>query len=384
MIVHMRMWGTMSKKIRILQFPIGNTKGGITRYVMANWEFIDKERFQFDFATMSPFLDFEGEITKDGGRVYYIKDYAEKDPHKFKDAFCKILEEGNYDVVHLHTGRWKSMLAEEACKDMGVKKTIIHAHSTGVVSEDIKERERNLARHFEIVDKLTQDENTDYWACSKAAADFLFGDKISDDRICIMPNAIDLERYSYKPHIRNAIRTQMGLDNNYVIGHVGRFAYPKNQEFLLRILPKLVKQISSIKLVLVGDGINLKKCKEYVGEHGLDEHVLFTGYRTDAEQLLQAFDAFTLPSEYEGVSLALLEAQTAGLLCYASNCMPKDVGITDSVSFLPLSEDVWCNKIINDYKLHLKRADNIEKIKIAGYDIKEQIKKVEKGYMGEY
>lgn len=374
----------MVKKIKVLQFPIGNTKGGITRYVMTSWKFVDKEKFQFDFATMSPFLDFEQEIVAEGGIVHYIHEYAEINPVRFKAEFKEILLNGEYDIVHLHTGRWKSTLAEDACKEAGIRKIIIHAHSTGVVSEDKNERENNMLRHQEIVKRLKIDDNVECWACSKAAANFLFGNRMKDDKIHIMPNAIDLERYSYKDDIRKNVRNEMGWEDKYVIGHIGRFAYPKNQEFLLEIILQLKEFIPNIKLVLVGDGVNLEKCKKYVSKHGLDEFVLFTGYRTDAEQLLQGFDAFCLPSEYEGVSLALIEAQAAGLRCYASDCMPKDVGITKSVKFLPLDKKNWCECILSDYKLKLQRADNIETIRNAGYDIREQIKKVEKGYMGEY
>lgn len=374
----------MKNKIKVLQFPIGNSKGGITRYVMTNWKFIDKEKFQFDFATMSPKLDYEKEIVEAGCHVYHIHTYAENNPQKFKDEFCQILDDGIYDIVHLHTGRWKSTLAEEACKEIGIRKIIIHAHSTGVVSEDANERKKNLARHFEIVNSLIVTEDIECWACSKAAAKFLFGDSVTKDKVHIMPNAIDLERYSYKYQIRNDIRKHMGWDDKYVIGHVGRFAYPKNQEFLLRLMPKLIECIPDIMLVLVGDGINIEKCRQYVFQHALSSHVIFTGYRTDTEDLLQGFDAFMLPSEYEGVSLALLEAQAAGLLCYASDCMPRDVGVTDSINFLPLDTGIWCEAILADYKMHIERADNIMMMREAGYDIRSQIKKVERGYLGEY
>ncbi len=373
----------MQKKIKVLQFPIGNSKGGITRYVMSNWKYINKEEFQFDFATMSKYLDFEKEITKSGGKIYYISEYAEVNPQKFKDEFCRILDIGRYDLVHLHTGRWKSTLAEEACNEIGVK-CIIHAHSTGVVSEDVKEREKNLLRHYEIVKSLKYSKDVEYWACSTAAARFLFGESILPDKVHIMPNAIDLEKYSYKSQVREGVRSHMGWTRKYVVGHVGRFAYPKNQEFLLRLMPKLIECITNIKLVLVGDGINLEKCKDYVSQHALNDYVIFTGYRTDAERLLQGFDVFTLPSEYEGVSLALLEAQAAGLLCYASDCMPRDVGVTNSIKFLPLEEDVWCSHILEDYRARRTRSNNLEMIRIAGYDIREQIKQVERGYMGEY
>ena len=71
------------KRIRVLQFPVANSKGGITQYILQNWKFIDKSKFQFDFATMSKSLDFAGDLEKEGCRIHYIPCYAEQDEEKF-------------------------------------------------------------------------------------------------------------------------------------------------------------------------------------------------------------------------------------------------------------------------------------------------------------
>lgn len=374
----------MDSKIRILHFPIGNTKGGATQYAMQNWKFIDKSKFHFDFATMSPYVDFEDKINQSGAKLFFIRNYAENNSQKFREEFYDVLLQGRYDIVHLHTGRWKSTFAEQVAKEAGVKRIIIHAHSTGMATESETEREKNLLRHQEIVANLSIDIATDYWACSRAASKFLFADSIPEERVHIMPNAIDIERFAFRQDIREKVRKEMGWKDSYVIGHIGRFVYPKNQEFLLKLIKHLISFIPSIKLVLVGDGVNLERCKEYTYQNNLDEHVVFTGYRADTERLLQAFDVFALPSEFEGVSLALIEAQAAGLPCYASDCMPTDAGITESVKFIPLQIEDWSDQIQKDFQSRQKRADNIEKLKLAGYDIRDQIKAVEKGYLGIY
>ncbi len=85
-------------KIKILQFPIANSNGGITHYALGNWQWMDKSRFQCDFATMSKSLDFADDILATGSKIHYISCYAEENPEKFEEEFCRILEEG-YDVV---------------------------------------------------------------------------------------------------------------------------------------------------------------------------------------------------------------------------------------------------------------------------------------------
>lgn len=112
------------RKIKILQFPIANSKGGITQYILQNWKFIDKAKFEFDFATMSKSLDFENELKKTGSKIYYISCYAEDNKEKFVREFTEILSNGNYDIVHLHTKQWKSFLVERIAKEAGIKKLL--------------------------------------------------------------------------------------------------------------------------------------------------------------------------------------------------------------------------------------------------------------------
>ena len=374
----------MKKKIRIMHFPVRDTKGGVTKYAINNWSKINKKVFQFDFAAVNASAEFEDEISKTGANFYYIGCTAEKSPQKFCNELYNILSNGKYDIVHLHTSMWKSTLAERVAKEAGIKRIIIHAHSTSIFGSSEEARRNNLDRHNKIVETITPDIATDYWACSTAAAQFLYGNKIPQSIIRIMPNAIDITRYAYDSCMREIIRDEMKLKDNFVIGHVGRFAYPKNQEFLLGIVKKLVGIIPTIKLVLVGDGENRGKCESYVAENGLQNHVVFTGYREDTENLLQAFDVFTLPSLFEGVSIALIEAQAAGLTCLASNRVYDDVNITGNVKFLPLNVETWCGAIETSYKSRIRqRFDTLQQIREAGYDIQRQIKEVEKGYLGE-
>ena len=100
------------KKYRILQFPMANAYGGITQYALQNWRYIDKNRFQFDFATLSKTkVYFEDEVTAQGCKVYYISCYAEENEQQFSKEIKEILKKG-YDVVHLHTSYWKSFLVQ--------------------------------------------------------------------------------------------------------------------------------------------------------------------------------------------------------------------------------------------------------------------------------
>ena len=208
----------MNKKIRVLQFPIANSKGGITQYVLRNWKMIDKSRFQFDFATMSDSLDFANELEKQGCKIYYISCYAEENEKKFISEFKKILIDGNYDIVHLHTKHWKSFSVERIAKEVGIKKIIVHAHSTGIDGENVQSAEK---LHYQMRNLLTEDVATDYWACSKLAADFLFGKNISTKKIRIMNNAIDLNKVRYNSKSGERYQKELGVKKELEIGNVG-------------------------------------------------------------------------------------------------------------------------------------------------------------------
>ena len=374
------------KKIRILQFPIANSKGGITQYVLQNWKFIDKSKFQFDFATMNKSLDFANDLEKEGCKIHYISCYAEHDKSKFVYEFRKILIEGNYDVVHLHTKQWKSYLVEQIAKEVGVKKIIIHAHNTDIDTLDEKKREEEMELHNQVRKELTEDIATDFWTCSWEAAEFIFGNKISKEKIRKMNNAIDVQKFKFKKGIRDRYREELGIEAEFLIGNVGRFVYQKNQEFLLDVFKQLCFRSGNFKLILVGNGEREKEYRDFTRENGLEEKVIFTGHRRDVNCLLQAMDCFCFPSRFEGFGIALIEAQVTGVKCICGEQIPQEAIMTQCVDMLPYVQKIWVDRICNyaeEYspKICEKRGTTWKQVTQNGYDILEQIKHVEKSYV---
>lgn len=367
-------------KIKILQFPIANSKGGITHYALDNWKWMDKRKFRCDFVTMSKKLDFADEILATGSKIFYISCYAEQNKEQFVKEFDKILSEG-YDVVHLHTKQWKSFLVEELCKKHGIPKIIVHSHSTGIDTLDPIKREWEVQQHERVKKKFSVDMATDFWACSKAAADFLFGEQIPGDMIRIMPNAIDLSKFAYNQEIRSRYRREYGLENCFVIGHVGRFVYQKNHEFLIKVFYEVSKEICNARLVLLGEGELITKIQRQVEEYNLNNKVLFLGKRDDVNNWYQAMDVFCLPSRFEGLGIVLVEAQAAGLPCNVSLKVPNEADLSDNIVKLPLSVADWVRQILFKKDI-LERKDNTVYLMKAGYDIRDQVKIIQNFYGG--
>lgn len=371
------------KKIKILQFPIANSNGGITHYALNNWKYMDKEKFICDFATMSKSLDFADDILKTGSKIHYISCYAEQNEEQFKKEINGILDEG-YDVVHLHTKQWKSYLIEEICRERHIPKVIVHSHSTKCDNNNDDIRIKETEQHFKVRETLREDIATDYWACSKEAADWLYGGRISQDKIKIMPNAIELELFEYNSIWREDIRKELGInEDTLLLGNVGRLVYQKNQGFLLEVFSGLCKKFDNIALLIVGDGERRYELEQLSKRLKIEEKVFFLGAKSDVNKIYSAMDLFVLPSNFEGLGIVLIEAQMSGLLCVCSDQVPNDANMGGIVNFLPLKKNEWIQFLANTIRNNVKRIDCKEELVKQGYDIKNQIKKIEAAYEGE-
>ena len=368
------------KKRKILQFPLTNSGSGVSRYILQNWKYIDKQKFQFDFATMNKELNMEPELRKEGCEVFHISCYAEDNPLEFSKEVTSILSHG-YDAVHLHTSYWKSLLIEEMARKLGIPKIIIHAHNSSILErEDREDREK---RHWQCVKELNENIATDFWACSRKAADWLYGDSIPKDKIVIVKNAINTKEFKFSEEERRHLRKQLGLQEDFVIGHVGRLTYQKNQEFLLRIFAQINKKYPFSKLLIVGNGPDKDKLQSLIKKNGLEKKVIMMEYREDINMIMNAMDLFVLPSLFEGFPIVLVEAQASGLKCLVSDRISSEVAITDGIEFLTLEEDRWIREIekVMLQGTTFNRAQMASVVSSAGYDIEKQIKEIELLYM---
>lgn len=379
----------MQQKIKVLQFPIANSKGGITRYALNIWKMLDKEKFQCDFATVNSYLDFEDELLAMGSKIHHIISRAEMDEEQFMSEFRNILKQG-YDVVHLYTNYWKSFLVEKLCMEFQVHKVIVHAVNGGanVVQGNKEKFDEAMFRHEQVKARFNQLYATDFWACSKVAADFLFGEQIPRDKIKIMPVPIDLERFSFEPEVRSKYRKKYALENCFVIGHVGRFEYQKNHEFLIKVFYEVSKSVNSAKLLLLGDGKLMTEVKSQIKALDIEDKVIFLGKFEDiCDWWYQVMDVFCLPSRFEGQPAVLIEAQASYLPCVYSDLITSEAIVNDNVFRLPLDVGVWKEKLIamlgccNDEVRKQHRESSLLMLQNRGCDVKLEIKNIEKEYL---
>ncbi len=366
------------KKIKVLHMTIANTCRGVTQYILENWKVIDKTKFQFDFVTLSKTLDFAEELIQQGCKIHYLSCSSYENEEQFIIEMERVLKDG-YDAIHLHTSYWNGFHVERLAKEYSCPKIIVHSHSTLVDIADDTIREELIKEHEDYKRVFPVDYATHFCACSEQAADWLYGEQIPRNQIMILNDAIDTEQFAYNSEVRDSIRDQLGLRDNFVLGHVGKFSYQKNHAMLIEIFRCISEMIPNARLMLIGDGPLEEQIHKMAEAYGISDKILFMGRRSDVAQLMQAMDLFLFPSRFEGLGLVLVEAQTAGLKCLASDCLPRESKLTSDITFLPDSIEAWVGEIMklsNGYD----RKNNEELIQKEGYSLRRQIKLLEKLY----
>ncbi|MGF9953948.1 glycosyltransferase family 1 protein [Bacillus mycoides] len=363
----------MDCPLRILHVVVNMNRGGAETLIMNLYRNIDRNKVQFDFLTCKEGV-FDTEISELGGKVHripYITDGGHNEYIKSLDNFFESHQE--YKIVHSHMDKMSGFVLR-AAKKAGIPVRIAHSHNTssegGVAAKVYKW----------YAGKYILRSATHLLACSDAASRWLFAGKT--DTATIFKNGIEPEKFSFSPEIRKQIREELNLTvDNFVVGHVGRFAHQKNHGFLIEVFAQLVKLRRDSVLVLVGDGPLRVKIEQKVEELNLGANVKFLGIRSDIDHLLQAFDVFAFPSIHEGLPVTLIEAQGAGLSCVISDAITKEVDMgAGLVSFesINTSPEIWAQDILDVNK----RMQDVEGyIKKEGYDISESATWLENFYL---
>lgn len=371
----------MGEKIRVLHIVTSMNVGGLESRLMDIYRFINKSKIQFDFYTLRKTPGyFDEEIRGLGGQVFYNSPLTIKNIHKVQKEFGSFLDQNNYDIIHSHICETSPILLSVA-KRKGVNHRIVHSRHASVDMK-IKSLYKSLSK---FVLKLSIPRYaTDYYSVSLKAGYWLFGRKIVDRGLVkVINNAIDASKYRYDIETRTAKRKELLLsDNEIVVGLVGNFSNAKNHDFLVDIFDELTKMNSTVKLVLVGSGTNESQIKKKCEKLGLLGKVNFLGKRNDVNELLQAIDIFVMPSLFEGMPGAAIEAQASGLPLVLSKNITNEAKITSSVLFLGLDQapKFWAEKVLDLYNQHT-RGDTYTEIVKNGYDISYSAKQLESNYL---
>lgn len=359
------------KPIRVAQIIGKYVTGGIKSVIMNYYENIDRNEIQFDFIvdSDSPLKDYS-DIEKLGGKVFEIPPIQHLGGYIYECR--KILKRENYLIAHAYVNTL-NIFPMFAAKLAGVPVRIAENLSTAHPGE----RKTILKNILKLVCTCF---STHISANSKYSGEWLYGTK-NMDKCKILYNAINLDKFHCDMELRKATRIEYGWEDKFVMGHIGRYDYQKNHEFLIEIFNEVHKLDDSAILILIGYG-NLKdRIFEKIARLGLTDYVVDLGGREDINQFYNVMDCFVLPSYYEGLPVVGIESQATGLPCVMSTEVTSETKITDIVEFISLdkSADVWGQRILKWRNYKRKRVD--DQITVSGYNIKNEAHLLKEYYL---
>lgn len=363
----------MAGSIRVLHLSMTKSVGGIASFQKNLFEHIDKDRIRFDFVTTYPKAAMTAKFEEMGAVVHLLP------PQRTVIPYCislyKLLKKEKYDIVHIHKNSCANPMAFFICKLAGVKTVIGHSHNTqsigGGAVDLLHYIFRPLVRRCSDV-KL---------ACSGAAGEWLFGKK-TFGKTEIIKNGIDTDLFSYNREVREEVRREFALEGKLTIGHVGNFIPQKNHKFMVDIFSELVKIHPESVMIFLGRGDSMGEIRNYAMQAGVSDKILFPGSRSDVHRFYQAMDVFLFPSLHEGLPIAGVEAQAAGLPCLFSDSVTDEIIICRNAKRIPLNQpaEVWAARIA-ELADGFVRGDTSNEVLSHGYDAHGTARRMQEIYL---
>ena len=369
--------------IRVLHVVGIMNKGGIETFVLNVVRYMDRNRIASEIlCTMPGSGAYEPELDELGVPVHKIGEVFSSHKGKLRyigqyRTYKKWFDEHEYDVVHIHGSHAFDMaIAVKAATDSRNHCAII-AHSHTAFGEHVL-LNSVFAKYLAKAD-ITR------LACSELAAEWLFG---KGSQHVLVRNGIDTEKFRFDVKNRYRLRKELGVSaGETVVVQVGRLVPLKNHAFLFEVIACAQSEGIRCKMIVVGDGPDRSKLEQRATELGIAQSVLFLGLRADVSAILSASDVFAMPSHYEGLPLAAVEAQASGLPTLLSSNVARETALSDFAKFLPIDEDVgaWCDELQSLSKgsecREAERQKAVEVVQHAGFDIGMTIDQLSSIYM---
>ncbi len=360
--------------------------GGAESRIMELYRSIDRSKVQFDFLVHTKTDGhYSEEIKAMGGQIYSLPRFKVVNIRAYRKAAREFFRtHTDYTVVQGHmtstAAIYLPIAKKEYVRQGKALTTAAHARSAGV--------DRGIKGWITKCMRYPLRYRADYlFTCSKEAGISVYGQaSVRKGKVWTIPNAIDAARFQYNPVVRAKVRKELGIEDKFVIGHVGRFGFMKNHAYLVDVFAELCRRKEDCALVLSGKGEKEEEIRKKLQELNLLDKVRFLGNRFDVERYYQAFDYFVFPSIFEGLPGSVAEAQAAGLHCLVSDRITKEVALTELVSYRSIEEEPrnWAEEILEHAEAACRREGMplaVAQIKEKGFDVREQAVQMAQFYM---
>lgn len=327
----------MSNRIKIVHIQLLPLMSGVQKVSLDELMHLDRLRYE-PIVICKKEGEFTENLKKIGVRVHLIPE-LEREISPIRDikallALRNFLVKERPDIVHSHSSK-TGILGRVAAYISGVPLIVHTVHGFSFPGESrmlirviFKFLERMVGKITDQLIVLNKEDAT-------IARDAL---KVPLDRLVLLPNGVDIATYApVNQSERNALRLGMfGVNGaeHVLIGMVGRLWYQKNPHCFVRAAVQVLNRTKNASFFLIGDGEFRDDLEKIITESGHGGMIRILGWRSDISEILKAIDIVVLPSRWEGMPLAILEAMSTAVPVVASDIPGNNHLISDGVDGL--------------------------------------------------
>ena len=372
--------------MKILQISFGNSFRGVEK-IELDWFLHMRKSFSFNFLVSSKhtFGEFSTLIQECGGKINNLNITPDTFINKIKyfKSILLFFYKNKYHIIHINSSSFlTSFMVVIIAKLTRQKKIIVHSHNYNASKRSFKLKKIL----FLLLNPLYRILTDIHISCSNCASYSLFSKRyIERNKITILKNGLDINKYKYNENIRKLLRKKHHIEDKKVFGHIGGFVLEKNHNKLLDIFNEIHKQDANSILILIGEGELRGSIIRKIKELKLVDSVIILGFLKDAALYFNAFDVFLFPSISEGFGMVAIEAQTNGLPTFCSDSIPSEVNISPLYNSFSIKDSSYqiASKIVSYKKKYDRAKAHLYTIK-SGYDIEKSCKQLENIYRGLY
>jgi glycosyltransferase involved in cell wall biosynthesis len=291
------------RPLTVAHFDNADVRGGVEEHILTLLRGLDRSRFR-PLLVCPPetagklSADLPGDVAVVPLRLHRLRDMG--------PAFhlARLLRERRVDILHSHMF-YSSLFASPVAWLCGVPVIVETPH--------VREHWRRGLKSSYVVDRLAGRFVDRFIAVSRANARYLVGEKaLPAHKVVVIENGSDLERSSRRREPAPDLKRSLGFrPQDPVLLVLGRLEPQKGHRVLLQALPLVRREFSRLRLVCVGEGGERPALEAQAASLQLTDAVRFVGYRSDVADWLALADVIVLPSFYEGLPLAAIEALAA-------------------------------------------------------------------------
>ena len=310
--------------LRVLHLVHWLNRGGIENWLVDLLRASDRTQLAMDVVCRGPHTGELAPLAEQAGAKVHLLPMG-WNAWSFGRRLQTLIREEGYEVLHVHAGSFVGYPCQVGKKaGVAVASSFHNTHFPfevrGMKSLLAGARAAYTRRSF----RVACDVSDAVTACSQAVMDAVtqLAGVTPDLRFSVIPYGSG-KTPGINPAARAAVRTELAIGSNTPLAiHTGIMRDQKNHVGLIRIADRIRQAVPDFRLILAGDGALRPNIESQIRELNLEQTVTLLGMRTDVERLLEASDLMLFPSRWEGLPVAVLEAQMKGLAVVGSDIGP--------------------------------------------------------------